>query len=344
MESWRAVEEAVLKTGRAALVTVVEVKGSSPREAGARLVVNGEGGFRGTIGGGALEWRAIAEAGRQMAAGQPVRLSRIALGPELGQCCGGQVKLLTEVFTAAGLDAVQALAARAAQGPFVTTAAFPAAGPLARQAGGEAAAGAAGARLEDGVLTEVFGERRRPVWLFGAGHVGRALVMALAPLPVSVVWLDTRPEAFPAHVPSNVSVRVPGDPAQALAQAPAGTFAVVMTHSHALDLAIVDAALARPEAALPYVGLIGSATKRARFESRLAAAGHLPARIAGLVCPIGGTALKSKLPAMIAAATTYELLVRDEALKAAGGAGQHEPPAATGCAGTAGFAGAGKGL
>lgn len=319
MESWRAVEEALLRTGRAALVSVVAVKGSSPREAGARLVVNGDGGFRGTIGGGALEWRTIAEAGRQIAAGEGVRLSRIALGPELGQCCGGQVQVLTEVFTSDDLGAVQALAARAAEGPFATCATFPpASGRLERRPAGEARPGAAGAQLEDGVLREVFGERRRPVFLFGAGHVGRALVLALAPLPVSVIWLDPRPDAFPAHVPANASVRVLDDPAPVLAQAPEGSFAVVMTHSHALDLAVVDAALSCPQTQIAYVGLIGSATKRARFESRLAAAGRPQQRIADLVCPIGGAALKSKLPAVIAAATTYELLVRDEALRAAG--------------------------
>jgi xanthine dehydrogenase accessory factor len=88
-----------------------------------------------------------------------------------------------------------------------------------------------------------------------------------------------------------------------------------MSHSHQLDLALVDAALA--DERFPYVGLIGSASKRARFEKRLREAGIAQARIADLVCPIGVGGIKSKLPAVIAAATAAELLIRDEALRAA---------------------------
>ena len=319
MEVWQAVAEALETVGRAALVTVVEVRGSSPREAGARLVVWPDGRFRGTIGGGALEWRAIAEASRDLGSGKrSVRMSRIALGPELGQCCGGQVGLVTEVLDAVDLPAATALAARAKAGPFTTVARFRRGAEALERSAVEVPAGPVGARLDDdGLLTEVFGERRRPVFLFGAGHVGRALVMALAPLPVSVAWFDPRPDAFPAHVPANAGVSLLGDPAEVLAAAPEGSFVVVMTHSHSLDLAIVDAALAADAARFPYVGVIGSATKRARFERRLIEAGRTATRVADLVCPIGGTALKSKLPAVIAAATACELLVRDEQCLAA---------------------------
>ncbi len=160
-----------------------------------------------------------------------------------------------------------------------------------------------------------FGDARRPLMLFGAGHVGRALVLALAPLPFAVTWVDPRPDAFPAHAPMNVSLRRLDDPAAALATAETGTFVLVMTHSHPLDLELVGVALR--DARFPYVGLIGSATKRARFEKRLAEMGVPPVRIVSLVCPIGVGGINSKVPAVIAAATVAELLARDEALRVA---------------------------
>jgi xanthine dehydrogenase accessory factor len=171
------------------------------------------------------------------------------------------------------------------------------------------------ARWHDGVLTEGFGDDRRPLVLFGAGHVGRALVLALAPLPFFVTWVDPRPDAFPAYLPANVTATRLDDPVAALAGAAAGSFVLVMTHSHPLDLALVHAALADDR--FPYVGLIGSRSKRTRFEKRLAAGGIAAGRIAELVCPIGVGGITAKAPAVIAAATAAELLVRDEALRAA---------------------------
>ena len=169
--------------------------------------------------------------------------------------------------------------------------------------------------MRDGVLIEGFGDDRRPLILFGAGHVGRALVMALAPLPFAVTLVDARPDALPQYLPANVLASRASDPAAVLAAAPAGAFVLVMTHSHQLDLAVVHAALA--DERFPSVGLIGSHSKRVRFERRLAEAGVSPERIAALVCPIGVTGIESKVPAAIAAATVAELLIRDEALRSA---------------------------
>jgi len=168
----------------------------------------------------------------------------------------------------------------------------------------------------DGSIRERFGDDRRPLVLFGAGHVGRALVMALAPLPFAVTWVDARPDAFPRHVPGNVALSREPDPEAVLAAAPDGAFVLAMTHSHPLDLAVVAAALKAGR--FPYVGVIGSATKRARFESQLRAAGHPEEGIAALVCPIGAIGgVTSKEPATIAAMTTAELLVADEAARRA---------------------------
>ncbi|MGH2340491.1 xanthine dehydrogenase accessory protein XdhC [Segnochrobactraceae bacterium EtOH-i3] len=319
MELWARIAALLVRDGVAALVTVVTADGSTPREAGARMAVGRDGGFSGTIGGGALEWQALAFAQSEMAAGVPrARLRTIALGPELGQCCGGRVTVLVETFAAADLPALAPMLAAEKEGPFSTVAGRDAAGRFVRQvvaeAGGDPAAGTA--RLTaDGRLEERFGITRRPLYLFGAGHVGRALVLALAPLPFAVTWVDPRPEAFPGAMPGNVMPVAPAEPEQLLATAPDGAFVLVLTHSHALDFAIVHAALAAER--FPYVGLIGSATKRARFTSRLRAAGVAEERIAGMICPIGGARLVSKHPAPIAALTVAELVLADEAARAA---------------------------
>ena len=142
--------------------------------------------------------------------------------------------------------------------------------------------------------------------------MGRALVLALAPLPFRVSWLDSRENAFPPHIPANATPIRLRDPDEAIASAPSGAFVLVMTHEHPLDLAITAAALARPD--LPFVGLIGSGSKRARFEKRFREIGIANERIAGLVCPIGVAGIADKDPAVIAAATAAQLLQRREAL------------------------------
>ena len=353
------VAEMVASHGRCALVTVAEVRGSAPREPGARMVIAPDGGFRGTIGGGELEWQAIGAArdalSRDAAA---ATLDRLTLGPDLGQCCGGSVRLLTEVFDRDRLDEIRALAAREAGGPFATRgrirphgvervvvdgsasgarhgggAGLPEDRPVAvdSPAGGGAArkrpsrgrtpAADAGAMdagppvvlRSDDVIVERFHDPRRPVWLFGAGHVGRALMLALAPLPFDVTWggrargrlpgRGARQRAFAAqHRSRRRSGPCPPD----------GSLIAVMTHSHARDLAIVHAALAAGR--FGYVGLIGSASKRARFARRLREAGVAQTRVAELVCPVGLPTIASKHPAAIAAGVAVQLLERDEAL------------------------------
>ena len=390
MRVWSVVAEMIGSHGRCALVTVAAVRGSAPREPGARMVVAPDGGFRGTIGGGELEWQALGVARDALSRAAPLAtLDRLTLGPDLGQCCGGSVRLLTEVFDRERLEEIRALARREAAGPFVTEGRigphgverlavggarpgvldadrtshpmvrpaavnvpaavdalaggdasvrgdasagrddvaggdYPNGGDDAREGrpkgrGHDAGAGAGGAHtgpavvLEgDGFIVERFHDPRWPVWLFGAGHVGRALMLALAPLPFDVTWIDERADAFPAAVPANVRPLPSADPAAEIARAPAGALVVVMTHSHARDLAIVHAALAAGR--FGYVGLIGSASKRARFTRRLREAGVPEARIAELVCPIGLPTIASKHPAAIAAGVAVQLLERDEAL------------------------------
>jgi xanthine dehydrogenase accessory factor len=150
--------------------------------------------------------------------------------------------------------------------------------------------------------------RSNTICVFGAGHVGRALVLALAPFPFAVKWIDPRPDAFPAAVPSNVVLHQLADPLSILNGLEQGSFVYVMSHSHALDFEIVDAALRHEHL---HVGVIGSATKRARFEKRLLEAGLGAERIAQFICPIGVAGISSKHPAAIAASVVAQILQMD---------------------------------
>jgi len=296
--------------GAGALVTLTGVSGSSPREAGARMVVRPSGAFHGTIGGGVLEWEALAEARRALARGRGAAVRRrVLLGPHLGQCCGGRVDWLIETFDLSDLDDLRRFTEAERAGPFATRAHLGEDGRMLRRLG-DAAQAAAGEPIvaeADGELRESFDEARAPVLLFGAGHVGRALVLALAPLPFDLRWIDSRPEAFPARAPPNARMIAAVDPTAELAAAPDGALIVVMTHSHPLDLTIVAAALTAQR--FGYVGLIGSATKRARFLSQMRAAGLSEAALAGLTCPIGVAGIDGKEPAVIAAAVAAQLLM-----------------------------------
>lgn len=306
--------------GRAALVSVVEVSGSSPRDVGARMAVRADGAFSGTIGGGALEWQALAEAQALLAADGGARLRRLdrSLGPDLGQCCGGRVRLTIERFDASDLDGIAALA-DVRDEAFVTFGLSEAGGRLARRlATDEEAAALAPTEqrrvLPDGRVLERFGAPATAVALFGAGHVGRALALALAPLPFRLVWADARQGAFPAHVPRNVVPVAAEDPVSLLRDQPDGAIVLIMTHSHALDLAIATAALAARRFAL--VGVIGSATKRARFASQMRQAGLESGLIDTLACPIGLPGIEGKEPAVIAASVAAQMLMVREAARA----------------------------
>lgn len=301
MEVWPRIEAMVAAQGACALVSIVSTVGSTPREAGARMIVRPDGAFHGTIGGGALEWQALARAQAMLAkAERATLLVDQVLGPDLGQCCGGRVVLAIEAFDRRDGAELAALASAERAGPFTTAVDRPAGGRTARHIL------TAGHVPEPAIATERFGTRAAAILLFGAGHVGRALVLALAPLPFRVVWCDTRPGAFPAAIPANVSATAAA-PAEVLGAAPDGAEVLVMTHSHALDLDIVEAALTHP--GIAGVGLIGSATKRARFVKQLAARGVPAARVAALRCPVGLPGIDGKEPAVIAAAIAAECLL-----------------------------------
>jgi xanthine dehydrogenase accessory protein XdhC len=144
------------------------------------------------------------------------------------------------------------------------------------------------------------------VVLFGAGHVGRALASILGTLPCAVTWVDERAEQFPAAAPPNVRLEPADAPESEVDAAPPGASFVVMTHSHQRDFAIVERVLRRGDFA--YLGMIGSTSKRRRFEQRLRARGIAPDAIARLRCPIGLAEIPGKHPGAIAVAAAAELL------------------------------------
>ncbi|WP_454720591.1 MULTISPECIES: xanthine dehydrogenase accessory protein XdhC [Cupriavidus] len=295
----------------AVMVTIAEVKGSAPREAGIRMLVTAAD-LAGTIGGGHLEWRGMEIARGMLAApgagGAARQVVRIPLGPALGQCCGGVVQLAFEVLGEADLpwlDAVQdAFAAGRALARTV-----PARGPV-RHAPAPALLPSV-TLGKDGGWTDIMVPDEMRIVLFGAGHVGHALVTLLASLPCRVHWVDERGTLFPAGLPANVNAEATDTPEAVIDAAPAGSYFLVMTHSHALDQALCERILRRDDFA--YFGLIGSRTKRARFEHRMAGRGIDPARFAEMTCPMGIAGITDKAPAMIAVAIVAQLLqVRDQ--------------------------------
>ncbi|MEB0135750.1 xanthine dehydrogenase accessory protein XdhC [Actimicrobium sp. CCC2.4] len=293
----------------AVLVTVASVEGSAPREAGATMLVT-QDGQRDTIGGGHLELRACEIARAMLAFPDARRLERFALGPGLGQCCGGVVQLVFET-----VDASHRVLRDTHRTSWRVVALDTDAPPLL--IGDETALASLGfdPALPTRIVIDAAGQRwlvdRRAAWqahllLFGAGHVGAAIVRALADLPCHVTWIDERAESFPATVPANVTVEVTDAPEDIVGQAAAGSSFLVMTHSHAIDQQLCAAILERNAAG--WFGLIGSDTKRRQFEHRLLARGIPADRLAGMTCPVGIAGISGKAPAVIAVAVAAQLL------------------------------------
>ncbi|MBT9458885.1 MAG: xanthine dehydrogenase accessory protein XdhC [Burkholderiaceae bacterium] len=267
MRAWQALERALAR-GPAVLVSVAKVEGSGPREQGAWMAVTAERIFD-TLGGGQLEFEAIARARACLAAGSVTEpLRRYALGPSLGQCCGGVVHLRYEWL---------------------------------------------GAQHIAGLRERLFNEQGMlPVALFGGGHVGRAIVDLLGRLPASVQWVDSRDEIFPADLPDNVAAEHSAPVQAAVQDLAPGAKVLIMSFSHAEDLDVVAACLQRrrERGDLPFIGLIGSKSKWARFRQRLESRGFTAAELAGVTCPIGVPGIVGKQPEVIAVAAVAQLLQR----------------------------------
>lgn len=283
---------ALAQHGRVARIVVAQTRGSVPRETGASMLVwQGKDGLEqsGTIGGGALEYEAM-----QQAFDAP-RLHAIPLGPARGQCCGGAVTLLTEVFERAD-DIPQDVFARGPEDmPF----------GVRKYLATYRAQGHIEPRLIDEWMIEPVRAPRRDLWIWGAGHVGRALVNTLAPLPdFNITWVDTAANRFPKDIPDAVSPLIAAAPCDVVKHAPPQAEHLVLTYAHVLDLDLCHALLLHGFGSL---GLIGSKTKWARFQRRLRELGHNDAQISRICCPIGQTSL-GKHPQAIAVGVAARLL------------------------------------
>lgn len=293
---------AVAAHGRVARVVIAAHDGSSPREVGAAMLVWTQG-QDGTVGGGALEHQAVLRARSLLEQGGS-DLARLPLGPALGQCCGGVVTLLTEVYDDRTLPRPAAVYARPAEARAPAGGAMPlAVRRLLADARGQGVLPAS--QLVQGWMVEPAAQPATRLWLWGAGHVGRAIAAAMAPLPdLEITWIDIAAERFPTCPLQRVHVLPAPDPAQAVVLAPSRAHHVIVTFSHALDLELCHRLLRHGFASC---GLIGSDTKWARFRSRLAALGHAPDQIARIACPIGDPAL-GKHPQAIALGVASQVL------------------------------------
>ena len=308
---------------RVVLVTVAGIRGSAPREAGAKMVVSATGSF-GTIGGGQLEYQCTRIACDMLGDDETPALRTFPLGSSMGQCCGGVVDILFEPIASelpAWLRDLRALHGQrqaavlatdlsGEHGKAVITASDVYGEPDAatpdviEQARDGLGAGRTAQRVDDWFFEHIVGTDLN-IAVFGAGHVGSAVVRSLSALDSNIRWIDSRRGIF-RGAPANVRPIETPEPALEVAAMPPGSFYLVMTHSHAIDFDICDRILRRPDAT--YCGLIGSLSKRRRFEKRLLAQGLQDKDLERLTCPIGVAGISGKKPAEIAVAAAAEVL------------------------------------
>jgi xanthine dehydrogenase accessory factor len=304
-----ALRVAVDAHGRVARIVIAAHDGSTPREVGAPMLVWADG-QSGTIGGGALEHEATLAARKRLAHSNAKHVDRIALGPTLGQCCGGAVTLLCEMFDATSMPVIEnGIYARAVDGRDM---------PLAvkrvlAQARGEGRLPSP--QLLQGWFIEPLLHPQRHLWVWGAGHVGRAIVSVLDPFPdIHITWIDVARERFPENMPPRVTLKFSRTPESFVAEASPNAEHLILTFSHTLDLALCHTLLQHGFASC---GLIGSDTKWARFRSRLGSLGHSADRIARIQCPIGDPTL-GKHPQAIAIGVAQEVLRPQSVIPAKG--------------------------
>jgi len=258
---WLEAVQLLRRDGRpGVLITVAEVRGHAPREAGAKMVVGADENW-GSVGGGNLEASAVARAREMIASGvarpefSETRLSPHSRNEHGRQCCGGVVRLLLEPLPA-----------------------------------------------------------RPVVAIFGLGHVGYELARILSRLPIQLRLADSRADQLDrvrladiidGRADVFVHHTLLGE--QVLEQLPPGAHVLIMTHDHAEDFALCDAALRLPQR-LGGIGLIGSAAKWARFQAQLADLGHTPETISRITCPIGLPGITGKDPVVIAIAIAAALV------------------------------------
>jgi xanthine dehydrogenase accessory factor len=307
-------------------ISVIAVDGSTPREVGAEMWV-GRDDICGTIGGGTLEWSAIQTARRILRQSDVPcwyrRVESYALGPSLGQCCGGRTRLLIEHMRAQEWDfdtdhesGLMIIPIASGVPPIIIASRQDArilALPLARLVS-DMMSGLTPPKPQllttpnDGYWVVPTFKPAPVIFLYGAGHVGRAVVQTASALNWDIHWADTDASRFPNEIPSGVTRIIATDLTRIAQAAPRQSYHVIMTYSHALDLELCDTLLSSRDHA--YIGVIGSKTKRARFISHLSARGLGDIARSDLICPIGIDGIAGKAPAIIALSLVADLARR----------------------------------
>ncbi len=328
------------------LVTVIDTKGSTPREPGTKMIVS-EQQIEGSIGGGNLEYQCIEIARLRLLSDTKCtwrrKTQRFPLGASLGQCCGGVVSIFFELLNSSDSVWIEKLRTYAGnnirsvvitsldndlsekkiiseltlsfdenEGDFFTRDCTQVLNRLLNQASSNESQilKLSNTSQQESFHAEVIVPNDFHIMIFGAGHVGKALVNVLSGLECSVTWVDNRDAQFPESVPQNTITQLEGDPEDAVDCAPRKTYYIVMTHCHGLDLRICERILNRTD--ISYCGLIGSTSKRQKFERRLLNKGYCAEMLNNLTCPIGINGISSKIPGEIAIAISAEiLLIRD---------------------------------
>ena len=316
------------------LINTIQAQGSSPRDIGTRMLVTTDQCV-GTIGGGHLEYQAIQMARDMLGSNaSELRIERFALGARLGQCCGGSVSLAFHVVTPDSLGWINTLRSANHNGmkAILLTPSAQSSMPKAQklvitadetwghwpdQEMQNIAVQNARKMLndpsehqavwQDKVLYESSSANKLHIAIFGAGHVGKALVHTLSALPCQLVWVDSRAGEYPNEIPKNVTKIVTDYPEDEVADLPTNTHVVIMTHSHALDQKLCEVSLKQDN--LGSCSLIGSQTKRALFERRLKNKGVSSQELESLICPIGVQGIDSKHPTAIAIAVAAQILM-----------------------------------
>ncbi len=303
--------------GKVVLVSVALIRGSVPREAGAHMIVSKDG-FSGTIGGGNLEFRAIDQARDLLCDGDDAVMHQdYPLGPALGQCCGGVATLL---FETVDQDAAWI---KSSQDELVTLTSLN--GSLPRQILSVSdhmvsdllpkSVRKHASQMEeptlllegDGYFLEKIQDTNQALYIYGAGHVAHALVPILSQLPFKITWIDNRPEMFKGMKGFNADIQILEKQEKIPKLAPDDAFHLVMTHDHGIDLEVTHAIML--ENRFCYLGLIGSDTKRVRFERRLKARGISQAIVDQMISPIGIEEITGKSPGEVALSVAAELTI-----------------------------------
>lgn len=330
MSFWQDILREHIQNGyTSVLITLAVAKGSTPRNIGSHLLVT-EKGMIGTIGGGNLEYRAVNRAKELLREDQPTpEILDLPLGPELAQCCGGRVTVLLSPLEQKDMEWLQVLTGPdtfSSDNALLTTWQENA---LSRTV----VRNLSGMELQDHSHSDLFRRYRQSgkpeceefekggayfsliepttsfefhVTLFGAGHIGKAIVNILQTLPCQIDWIDERRELFPANRPDQVQIKNELRPALYCSDIPKDSFILVMTHDHQLDFDICEKILRNER--FSFLGLIGSETKSTRFRKRLRLRGIEENSLENLACPIGLKELSGKLPAEIAISVVADVL------------------------------------